>query len=379
MSDKKKIGGAPALDGKGEGGVILPPAHLPLLNTGLARDTYGDPATTFGTSYTDSVGTTTFGSNRTPATSLYGSTIWSPIPSVEATQSANMLDKLSWEQYTNQPATGSVQGTIGVATSHHHHQQVPREQVLGTQMPQTGMPNPARGLGLVFGSMAPIGEINLNDEKGNVVNTTTAGSAEKTTTTPSSVANTSRYQYTQCDIPHPRADPFMQEQAAPNASTYPLMQQAFCAARDMAEQPRTSYANVVSETSSTDTLPNVAQGPADHTSRATKEDATGYEDDAKSFTTNPFQDDKLKWPLVATTTDDRPPGEATSVLSAHYTVTYPHLVGQEKQLFKEEPHPVNFKRQVLDGNVEIEQAFEGARNCIMVMNPSHFAMDFGVS
>lgn len=311
-----------------------PPPRPAPINTELARtNDIASEATagTFSSAYDSN------GSAFTNATSLFTPSIWSSTP--EFTQSATLPKTFGWE--TN---VSHSQAATAVT-------QAPKQPLT----PTVAAPKSAVGLGLQFGT--PSRKTNAKIATP-LAPQTRAPAAVKQGSPP----NSSPYKYQQSDITDAQTSVFKRDHAV-HANTYPLAQQPFTSSRDVVNQPREAASPVEC-------------------------------DSTESFKSNPFEEDVGEYLTTiapshsqdakATEFKDNSAKPIDGIQSVASEIGEHPEAAESRNRMKaspvaQQPHPQSFYHGTGDSLVGLSWAWDGAREALNGLNPSHFTMPYAVS
>ena len=314
------------------------PATRPApINTDVTRAIQGGPkdSSTTAASGFWSAGNAPLDTGFTAPT-LFSPSIWSPIH--QSTRSATIAREDSWETTMN----GKINEVIAA---------------------KAASPGDTVGLGVQFG-----------DDIANMDGSNRASPRHN------GILATSRspYKYKQQDISGAQTKPYLLDNAVAHPKTAPLAQQPFIySANNLAIKP----------------INNQVTGDT----TVGKPQTTISEESGHSVYHAVKENDALRAVLYIT------PSEGGSEGSGHaipgIPISYPggdisemdctHQISEtgeseerdqrmQAPMIAEEPHPQNFIRTLMDGNIPFSTAFEGADTVCTAINPSHYAMEYGV-
>ena len=338
-------------------------ARPPPIKTNLAPNLRGRTYAAVASASSSAGSAEKTGSSKpmTAATSPYPPSIWTPLTPAEATLSANVPSKSTWD-LTKPPGTAANVDVSPVDAS-------PR-----VQMPPSIGLSPSVGLGLTFGNLS-FGDLEANQAS--------TPSKQKTGTAITTIeaTPTTTYQIQQNELNDAQTSPFKHQPGInSSAHTFPLTQRTFDPQRAVANQPRNRIVSAwVTESNkfkNDKTGLSVEFGRTDGTHYVkTDSGAQKATDDSRSIVSNPFEKEvgQVASPMGAFSDDS-----ILSELTPHYTESHPELQGREPPHFAQQSHCGSYPGPK-DGSMSLKFAFPTAQAVMQTVNPSHWKMPWGVS
>lgn len=289
-----------------------------------------------------------------PVTPLYPTKIWSPVPLTEATQSATMPPKFSWDTADSSLASYVITSTGDRA-------------------------QPATGLGVQFGDVE--GAAKLEGECCNF-----GKQSEHLITLKFTDQSPTKYRLQHQDLADPTTSSTKKSSNPEPSSTFPLVQRPFGTPRATADQPRLYAKNEVNDPEVLRTILESSGYNSEGTALVLRRDTN---DSDESFVTNPFAN---QTPPESSNFFEIKHTEANTEIDRSAFLTYenmsvvsspPHEAepgnGKEAPFFTQGPHPQSFDRQKMDGSVSMNEGYPHAGVALKVLNPEIYRMKWSVS
>ena len=338
-------------------------ARPPPIKTNLAPNVRGRTyaAVASASSSADSAEKTGSSKPMTAATSPYPPSAWTPLTPVEATLSANVPSKPTWD--LTQPPSAAAKVDVS-----------PVDAPPRVQMPPSIGLSPSVGLGLTFGNLS------FSDLEANPASTPSKQNTGIAINTIKATPTTT-YQIQQDELNDAQTSPFKhQPDVNSSAHTFPLTQRTFDPQRAVANQPRnrivSAWVTESNKSKNDKTGLSVEFGRNDGTHYVkTDSGAQKATDDIRSIVSNPFEEEVSQ---VTSPTVTFSEGSILSELTPHYTESNPELQGRDPPQFAQQSHSGSYPGPK-DGSLSHKFAFPTAQAILQTVNPSHWKMPWGVS